>query len=154
MARRGCASGRRKQLRRLVKALHEHKEFNPDVFDRATPTLPPPPPPAYTSYTQPQFGTQIVKPILTKQTSQSRKPARPSATDVAPVRRQTRPLPVSAQIKKRGIQIVKSANKPAIISIKTTKLNIQRAGNKIIIKRIPPILHEKTNQIVTCLTTK
>lgn len=56
MARRGCASGRRKQLQRLKKALFECRVFDPTIFDWAASAhtdKTPPVPPIYRSYVAP-----------------------------------------------------------------------------------------------------
>lgn len=155
MARRGCASERRKQLQRLKKALYEHREFDPSVFDRITSTSIRPTPPAYRSYVAPASKEVISKitstPILKAKT---RIPAHPIASDVAPIRLRTRPLPVSAQIKRRDTINRTQITRPRILSIEATKIIVKKEGDRIILKRKIPVNSSqnagiKINAIVT-----
>lgn len=74
--------------------------------------------------------------------TKSRVPARPISSDVAPIRLSTRPLPVSAQVKRRNTTIIETptqaTNKPRIITCQATEVAVLRKGGEIIIKgKIP-----------------
>lgn len=130
MARWGCASGRRKQLQRLKK--YEIREFDPSIFDQAASAPPPTPPPTYRSYVAPVPKKLNIKTIPKPESrAKTRVPARPTGSDVAPIRLQTRPLPVAAQIKRRKTQI----KKPYVISSEVVNIALERRGNQIIFKR-------------------
>lgn len=142
MARRGCAFGRRKQLQRLNKALYGHQEFDPPVFDKAASTQaanPPPYAPTYRSYVLPilEGPPQQAAPVPAPK-SIFKVPARPATSDVAPMRLPTRPLPVSAQIKRRdgapARPIILNGSKPCVRVTQHVNFTILKRGNKYIIK--------------------
>lgn len=147
MARRGCASGRRMQLRRLKKALFEHKEFDPSIFNQSISAPKELKTPTYKSYVAP-----APKELITKTTpapisrSKFRTPAHPKSLDVAPVRLPIRPLPTSKQIKDRVVLLIPTirpiktiTEKPKIRAMQSTNISIQnKKKGWISIKRRNP----------------
>lgn len=164
MARRGCASGRRKQLQRLKKALFECRVFDPTIFDWAASAhtdKTPPVPPIYRSYVAP-VPEELASETAPAPTSvpisrvRLRAPTRLALSHMASVRLPTRPLPVSAQIKKRVSQSAPAAHttnqknaKPKIQAVQPTRLSITtKNGSWISLKgEIPTTPRDNYNYV-------